>query len=212
MKDNAEEIPTEVFDWIQFYTFEELNKSQQEKVLLYFSEEEYRTFGRWQEEIKNEAGRFESTNKERIAARLGRVFDEKHNTKSRWMYQPVTFWKAAAVFIFFTTVFAFSYILKKPTGLTTNTREVVDTVYVKKEVTAGPEKIHDTVVIYKTRENKSNHQRRDPIVTGEDVIRLENDDDLDILPVSAFENEMNGPKNNSRKDDSITKNYKSIAL
>jgi hypothetical protein len=122
------------------------------------------------------------------------------------------FWKAAAIFVFFTTAWAFAYVLKKPVGTITNTLELVDTVYVKKEAMTGPEKIHDTVFIYKTKEDKPGKQTSDSVMMAKEVMPLENTDELDVLPVSEFGNEMNGPKNNSRKDDSLSKNYKLIAL
>jgi hypothetical protein len=215
MKNNMEEIPSEIFDWMQAHTFEELDKTQQDIILPYFSKEEYNEFYTIHREAK--ITETLSPGKERVAKILGRHFDEKHNAGNvhkGLLNRQIVFWKAAAVFVFFITIISYAYIMKKPGEVISKWSALTDTIYVTKEVQSSPEKIHDTVYIYKTTEEKSINRKKENHydITDGKMVQGEENEDIEVLPVSELENELNGPKKNSRKDDSLSKAYSIITL
>ncbi|MCE3228883.1 MAG: hypothetical protein K0S32_3434 [Bacteroidetes bacterium] len=216
MKNNPEEIPSEVFDWMQQNSFETLNNVQQDIVLRHFSKEEYNEFYFIRNEVKQNETLPWSDNKERVAIDLLDRFDEKHNVKDlrkNILNSQVVFWKAAAVFVFFLTALSYAYVMKKPGEMISKSTILTDTVYVTKEMKSSPEKIHDTVYIYKTAKEKRSKAQKEynrGVVSGS--IIDEEYDEMEVLPVSELENELNGHKNNSSKDDSLTKNYSLITL
>lgn len=210
MKNNIENIPNEVFDHLQKHSFGQLNKQQQEEVLKYITSEEYDEMHLAFAGISSATESILFEGKQKVKDNLLQAFDQKHTAGSSqsFLKRPVVFWKAAAAFIVFTSVFALAYVMKGSTGQSKNIFSVTDTVYVTKEVASTPEKVYDTVYIYKeVKPAKQNADIKETITNSKVTSPVGNMNDLDIITIKEFENSINTTRGNSLKDDSLIRKF-----
>lgn len=210
MKNIPEEIPSIVFDLIERFDFSMLSDEQKVNVLKYISEEEYAEFRHTIKAIQNNA------KKESAKRLLLENYDQHYNKKTakvRTLLYRNLLRIAAAVFFFFAGWSGYHFIRL---GKTTNSEllSTIDTVFVTKEIAALPEKIYDTVYIEKDclEENKSNITNI--YKTSSDLPResFSIDQQAGVISIKELENNINMPRRNSLKDDTLAKKFGFVTL
>ena len=212
MKNIPEEIPSIVFDLIERFDFSMLSAEQKETILKYISEEEYVEFRHAIKAIQNNAEKNMSTKHF-----LLQNYDQYYNKETAKVRALPVYRNllrvAAAVFFFFSGWSGYHFIRL---GKTTNNEllSTIDTVFVTKEIAALPEKIYDTIYIEKDRigENKSN--TTNIYKTSSDLPResFSIDQQAGVVSIKELENNINMPRRNSLKDDTLAKKFGFVTL
>lgn len=210
MNIDFEKMPAVVFDWLEKFSFEELNHFQQKEVLAYFSAEEYDEIYATVKDLRSTTRPEVETRSSRKETILGHFDQHQSLKKGRGETRRVLVWQAAAVFLMMLSGWLFYQVfdLNKDPGM--QQVAVKDTVYVEKEIRAEAEIIHDTVYRYKERQSTSSAVQEES-----DEIERENPEtigELDITPLIELENIGNNAKGNSMKDDSLLRKFGFVSM
>jgi hypothetical protein len=223
MKNNMENVPNEIFDWINSISFDDLHEDRKKKVLKHFTKEEYHELFESNKNIQNALHqRKHHSGKENLL----RLFDEKHPAKKGFLvWKNEVLWKAASVLLLLSTLWFSLRNLKEKT--ITDTRIVVkyDTVYVEKESIATKSKEDSATVEKIARRSPQMQAAKKHTVnkitqanstanTAEVAYTVtpKPDRDFQILSLSSMNNISNATKRNSMHDDSLEKNFKFVSL
>lgn len=223
MKNNFENIPGEIFDWMSAIPFEALNAEQKRSVLQYFTREEYHELYESNVNIKHALHvnkRFD-THK----ADLMKLYDEKYQAQhSSFKLNTSILWKAASVFFLVSTLwFALKerkvYFPPDPVAIVKK-----DTVFIEREPVAVSRKI-DTIYLQKTierfvakKQKRSLPENRETVISETRIpekvyaVLPPAENDFQILPVGSINNISNAIKKNSMYDDSLEKNFKFVSM
>ncbi|MEZ4805288.1 MAG: hypothetical protein R2852_07350 [Bacteroidia bacterium] len=199
-------IPEEIFDYLEDYTFDELNLQQKELVLKAMTAEEYMELFSVISELKIKKQSDGHAIKESNIASLMQAFESKHTTASKSkkvVY--MQWWNIAAVLVLGSLLAVFLNTFNKKTletGLTL--KPDIDTIYVTKLI-ASESPIADTVFVevpvykksksrYKKVEMASTDETRGIFPPSEHVVSLDEINDL-----------ANIQKGNSLKEESLLK-------
>src|SRR5690348_6576448 len=118
MKNNMEQIPDYLFDWMEKAPFSSLANNQQAEVLKYFSKEEYESLHSTAVNVKNISSQSIASKgrKRELMEEFDRVY-KKSSESNYFFMQPVALWKAAVFLILVGSGWLYSLILfKKDAG------------------------------------------------------------------------------------------------
>ncbi|HYG15227.1 MAG TPA: hypothetical protein VEC12_05690 [Bacteroidia bacterium] len=213
MKNNIENTPDYIFDWLQQFSFAQLESAMQKEVLLYFELEEYNDLHQGFMAIKTVSKR--GTARERGKQELLSRFDNKYSKKQpifNLLTMRVSLWKAASVLLVITGGLLFlkvnggqasqgSFTVKTDTvyvtrGVSLNPVEILDTVYIVREESTKPTKAAGAV-------KKAASETREYIPVPTDV---------QVLSVDEINGISNQTKGNSIKDDTLVKKFSFVNL
>jgi len=213
MNINFEKLPNVVFNWVEEFTFAELNDSQKKEVLTYFSEDEFDQMHQACMDLKSVATIDHADVFTQKKNALLHHFDEHHSLKRRSSFFPgaMVVWQAAAILLLLLSGWLFYQVFGLQKNATIQQIAVTDTVYVDRQVASVPEIIHDT--IYRYKENKGDPGKNDP--SSEDMIEpedIESIGEMEIHSIRELENLNNSPKGNSMKDDSLLRKFTFVSM
>ena len=212
MNKNTENMPTEIFDWLQTSDFKSLVKDQQKQVLLYFSEEEFNAMHLAADALKMVNSQNNSRGEGLSKAALLERFDKQH-TKIVYFYkQPVFYWQAAAMFLLLLSGWLFYRTYDIKTSLSDRAVASTDTIYVNRDVKSEPEIIHDTVYRYKMIK-EARKQREELHVSNSSESTQDNHlNYIQAIDLKEIHNAANSIRRNSMKDDSLLKKYGYVTM
>jgi hypothetical protein len=217
MKNNIEQLPVEIIDWIQSTNFEELDVTIQTTILKYIEKEEYENMR--ESFLLIQSNNNHINNHERIKSNLMNAFDDAYPTRKKTNEFSVL-WKAASVLLFFSTLW-FAYKQQSVEQTVASIKQnIIDTIYVEK-VVQQEKIIIDTLwrnvkkesskkLLAKTIPSVSNNKENG----SKQVVELakNEENDFDILTIDQANTLPNKTKRNSMKDDSLEMNYKFVSL
>jgi len=227
MKTNPEHIPNEVFDWIQSSTFEALLPTQQAIVMDYFSKQEYNEMHDACLLLASN-----STHKPAIHSRkeiLMDQFDLHHATNQETTLSSSTiFWKVAAILLFVTSICLSYYQLTHTHIEQTNTLVQHDTIYIDRSIPSPEKSVQmpengqpkNSMLSANNTKHKMHlpkkyqsmsHPKSEP--SQEDVASSFNTNtDIRTVSIQQINSISNIIKRNSRRHDTLEKNFRFVSL
>lgn len=226
MKSNPELLPTIFFDWIQQYTFNELNAEQQKHVLQYMTCEEYSEFAESSQQLNASRAHRKSDIKNKLMHRYDQHYS---NRDTSLILSRQLVWKAASVILFITTCW---FALKQFNAEKSLPTMIVqhDTIYLDKNIVAIPtnhipdstSQMHKTsppsesqIPSKRVQSNKvlvhstTNHIPKKIIPS---YAESNSEQELHTISINEINNKPNAHKRNSMKDDSLEKNFRFVSL
>lgn len=212
MNTDFENIPSELFDWLQRLSFEELDARQQQRVLACFSKEEYDSMHAAAMVLHEVSGGRRPERTPSRKALLAR-FDAQHAEAKVLTLFPskVLLWQAAsAILLILSGGLFYRMIDLKKNGIVQHLA-TADTVYVDREVRAQPSVIYDTIYLYRQAEARNRQERQ----ADDDTVSVINvpsalTNDIYVLPLEDVD--MEKPRGNSMKDDSILQRFGTVSM
>lgn len=207
---HKENIPTEIFDWINTLPFEALTIEQQQQVLLYFTKEEYTDMVHALLMVQQTTSTTASS-KQRIKADLFKRMEQKYPSyhKPIGLNKRIPLWQAAAVVLMLTGLIYVGYS-NRLQQMATALHGQRDTVYLERLVKADVVKITDT--IYTTnRVQKTAKSTASKATVHQETVVLEQQD-ISIQSIKNIDAPANRTKRNSILDDSLVRNYRFTTL
>ncbi len=227
MKTNPEHIPNEVFDWIQSSTFDALLTEQQAIVMTYLTKQEY-------DEMHDAYVLLASSNKHKPAIHSRKEvlldqFDLHHGSNQETALSSSTiFWKVAAILLFVTSICLSYYQLTHTHIEQANTLVQHDTIYIER-TNPSPEK---SVALPENGQQKNGmlstnntmHKQHLPKkyqstpfqkreASPEDVASTFNaSTDIRTVSIQQINSISNIIKRNSRRHDTLEKNFRFVSL
>lgn len=199
-------IPEEIFELFEKYSFESLSKDQQNKVLQTFSKEEYNLLFYTNSNVKSALST--SSSKEKLL----REFDLKHGTKKSTFFLQRNVWKYAASFILGGLLVMPFFLLKKHPEALLSVSNLKDTVYLVKDRVRDTLRIYDTVMLsgyeeakFKTSIAPSLKETNTQAVQNGTYVKSNELPGLHIMSIDELEGNKNKQKKNSIKDDTLMK-------
>ena len=213
MKNSNEEIPQFILDIIGKKNFESLNQEEQNKVLQFFSKEEYNLINRSLSVI-NKQVISKNENRETIRQNLIDKFEQKHEKKANFFVLLGMAWKAAAILVLIGTGWFSHYLLNPKQELTASQIKEIDTVYLTQQIEMPPIRTVDTIFI--ERENQDNNgstKSSISMATNTEINGAGNGyNDTKVISIKEENNKANRTKGNSIKDDSLRMKYNTVSL
>jgi hypothetical protein len=161
MKNNIEQIPNEIFDWIELYSFQELAQSQQQQVLQHLSIEEYNQMHQTAFQLSNMHWQVQNNNKQELL----NLLDFKTKSKNK----PTTnIWRAASAILLICTSFLFYKNFSNTNQGNQFVKSIHDTIFINKNIATISKPIHDTIEIIK---NSIALQKPNPIITRKKIAK-----------------------------------------
>jgi hypothetical protein len=215
MNTNPEQIPNEIFDWLQSKSYDQLNKNQQQKLAPFFTEQEYTAMHQiafQSKAVNNENISRKASIKENLLLKLDQQQSKPKNSLLLVKWQA---WKVAASFLFIMGI-AFLF-LKNSIRFEPNSNNLItkiDTVFIEKLVEKEPLKIYDTVYLTQNfrKENKGNRRSQNLDLNLYSRNQIAHQTDLNIQSIEDIESLPNKNRGNSIKDDTLLKQYGFVSL
>lgn len=199
MKTTPKDLPAEWFDWLEACDFDQLSEAQQKIVLAVCEPEEYQELRQTYQLLQTDA----LLQTERMETATGE--------KPRWSLHVLRFWQAACVVLCCSTLY-FAY---RPAQQTTTevARIVHDTIYQTVQAPALPDTPEQSV----KPEHKRlvQHKIHKPIVQQHTLPPAEKQTtsgEVYVVEVHTLDDRRNQPKRNSRKNDSLERNFRFVRL
>lgn len=214
MNKNFDNIPAEVFDWMQNCSFNKLDAQQQDIVKHYFSIEEYDDLHLATIGISNSLMVAESADDE-IKSNLMARFNKHHHPKQKSikLQKPLIYWQAAAMLLLILSIWLFNKNFGLQNLKNASQLLLTDTVYVDRLVSQAPVVLHDTVYRYKYIKTETNHQDEVNDVHNLPLTQPEhNYENIPAMRIKELGNATNITKGNSMKDDSLLKKYNFVSM
>jgi hypothetical protein len=218
MKSDSENIPVQLFDWLEKYNFTSLDSVQQAEVLAWFSADDYAELR--QSILAIRSVKQKESGSSRVARKqdLLNRFDERHKKPAAAMLflsRPIALWKVAAVLLLFSSGWMTHHFLKVKTPVPAAGIAAIDTIYVTREVMPALEKIYDTVYIRQqpvpSPLPKIQYNRKMEPVRETSQARMM-PQDMNVLSIKELDSTPNRQKSNSIKDDSLLKKYPFVSI
>lgn len=211
MKNNIENIPSEVFDWLSTKSFDQLNSQQKQIVLQYFTIDEYDELGNSTKEINTF---MKPTQKHRQDSKelLMNKFDEVYSQPKQRFLVPRLLRYAAIVILSIGLGYQLRFWMQP---LTTNQvvfQPVVDTVYLNNSVESTSASFledKDSVPRKVAASNGSRIKRNDAYTP---VSKKQLSLNFNVVSVQDAKNKANIPKGNSCKSDSLRRKFGYVSL
>ncbi len=218
MENSAEKIPVHVYDWIQQYSFEELDISKQQEVLQYMNREVYAEMHDACNDIMDVAKGSRVPNNHARKQILLDHFDKRYPPKKIISFNasPLTLWKAAAVLLLCLSS-GLAYSLLSPKRLNDLSLASRDTVYVTRQVASAPKTLHDTVYLEGKAQPDGSKQKQGRASAIEAIVQRSAHAnvpamDVNILSVKEMGATPNQTRHNSMRDDTIAGKYAFVSL
>lgn len=227
MENNHQNIPEEIFSWLQARPFEALDSKEKERVTTFFSAEDYDEMHQTAKRIKNSS--YPAGNrKEEILDQLLNRFDQIHPPSSKEakvipIIDSLVIWKVASVALLICSGWLGVLLMQSNEGKAPAPSLVAlrDTIYQIREVATEPIHLLDTVYLPIYLEKKGNGKSEVPDYEDRkksEMISFSNQQvfvgwqSQGVLPFEAINSEANEPKKNSMKDDSLNRQFTFVTL
>lgn len=210
MKNDPQGIPSELFDWMEAYSFGQLDPNQRKRVLEHFGEEEYESMHLAAGALSKAARVLPPRGREKIKEELLTAFDRRPATNSpaRWMKIQFGLGKVAALVVLFSIALTAQYIHFRNVRSEITGTVRMDTLIVQAEA-PQPILIRDTVVL--RGENPSVEKTTRP-VAGRVTLPVAETQDLYITGTDELDRPLNKPKRNSLEQDSLIGKYGFVTM
>lgn len=211
MKNNIENIPSEVFDWLSSLSFEQLNSQQKHEVLLFFTMEEYNELANSMQEI-NSVVRTSAKNNLQSKERLMNKFDEVYPKQNRWFIFPGILRYAAIIILSLGLGYQLRFWMQPANTNQVVYQPIVDTVYINNDIetaSAVTLKENDFVATEVTAGNDSQVKRK---YLGTPVSKNKMNLNFNVVSVQDAKNKANIPKGNNCKSDSLRRKFGFVSL
>lgn len=224
MNYNIEEIPVEIFEWMNDTHFYALNSDQQKQVLRFFTPGAYDELVDAHKMCKDTSLQLQARKQKKEA--MMQLFEQQYSSKHRMIISVNTLWKAACILLLLATCwFAFDPLnnhqhqspliatMKHDTLYRIQEKEIpvikYDTIYVVKNAnrSGSPSVNHK---LQKT--NDASKERITPVNEPMVASIQATGTDLQVMPISSLNNISNAFKRNSMLDDSLEKNFNFVRL
>lgn len=216
---NHKSLPDFIYDYLGKYTFEELNESQKNELKSFVTEEEYSELHAEYHLIKKAISpppiMYNQAHKKIILA----AYDEKQRSRFKPGILQINFQvigKIAAMLIMFGSGWILHGVFNNSSSELSAVKNLIDTVFVENNLSEHMYSKPDTVIkeIVKIERYKTNPDNSllTQSTTNTRVDELYPNQDLQILSLSDLENNLNLPKGNSYKDDTLARLYKLTSL
>ncbi len=210
MNKPEENIPTEIFDWINNYSFHNLSAAQQSQVIIWFSPDTYNQI--------HLAAKQASYNQEwqarkaAIKDQLLYQFEAKNKSKV-WYKKTIPWWQAAAAILVIAGIFT-TQLLKQQTAVKENLLAFTDTIYLEKLVASEPIYIYDTVYQKETKNVNQSPvgQQKQTEKAMENFKNTALPNQVLVQSIHTLESTSNQIKGNSLKDDTLLLTYGFVKL
>ncbi|MCF8254814.1 MAG: hypothetical protein K9I36_11205 [Bacteroidia bacterium] len=215
MNPSPEQIPNEIFDWLQTKSYDQLNQNQQQELASFFTEQEYTLMHQialQSKVLSNENVSRKARIKENLLLKLDQQQSKRKTPLILVKWQA---WKVAASFILILGITVF--LLKNSFRFEPNTNNLItkiDTVFIEKLVEVEPVKIYDTVYLTQNfrKENKGNRKVQNIEMKMDNRNQASTQTDLNIQSIEDIESLPNKSRSNSIKDDTLLKQYGFVSL
>lgn len=208
MKTEPENIPSEVFDWMQTTPYHRLSGEQQSMVLQHLSES---TYSEWHAVITTlQTQRVSGIRKKALKSQLLQEFDRHYPPASKKVFfaiSPGWYRMAAAVLL----AVCLGLLARIHFGDQPKSPALAlhDTVYMTREIAAAPIRIYDTVYIPLKKQSVNRTLYANPA----DAQPIpQNTPPIEVVGMADMDELHNRPKNNSMKDDTLLRTYSYVAL
>ncbi len=192
-----ENIPAPIFDLIEQRSFDTLSAADQELVLQYMTQSEYKSMYKTAQLLKQEAPALSSVNRAQKDKLMQQFVSRKQPIRPLWN-TPIQVWKAAAIFLLLGAGWLVHWQTYQRKHIEYVTQ--LDTVYLE-----VPVKIYDTVY-YKEEGNVSfaSHQKRNIPSEKSSVGQTRTHRKEDLVEPAR--------RGTSAKDDSLIQSFKFATL
>jgi hypothetical protein len=215
MKDNSENIPSAIFDWLEQRSFDDLSVAEKNTVLLHFTEDTYRELHLVASGVRV-AWKPENTSA-KIPAKQQLLdrFDSLHGNKnvSPGIWRSPVIWRAAVIFLLGISG-ALAYVLLAQRQYVQPGLAVVrDTVFIDKGMATAAH-IYDTIYLenpVKVSPGIPGVARRMPPKQVTAPSSIDNEA-LSVLSIRELKAKPNAQKKNSMKHDSSARKYHFVTL
>ncbi len=211
MKNNIENIPSEVFDWLSSKSFDQLDSQQKLVVLQYITLEEYQELAHTTYEI-NKLMHPTQNNRIQSRERIMRTFDEVYS-KPRQRFISSSFLRYAAIVILSIGLgYQLRFWLQPSTSNQVVFQPVVDTVYVHKESEAFNSTLpeYKDSIFSKVNSNTGSGVKRK--YANKFVSEKKMNLNFNVVSVQEAKNMANIPKGNNCKSDSLRRKFVYVSL
>lgn len=210
MNNSEENIPNEIFDWINTFSYQELNPKQQMFVSHWFSPNTYNLIHQVAKHASEENTRL--SRKSSIKHHLLNKFELKYQSIS-WHQKAIPWWQPATIIILLLAIISSLLVKQKPTN-NRNLLALTDTIYIEKQMESAPIYIHDTVYLNEKKTMK---------LEGKTTVLSEYKEHktyknttipnhILVQGIDALESTSNQIKGNSLKDDTLLNTYGFVRL
>ncbi len=224
MKTNIENLPNEIFDWIELGAFKNLSRTQKNLVLEYMSQKEYDEMHEGFQQVHIQGASKTEINITKHHAHIMQAWDQQYEQKStQFQITTVWLWKAAAI------LFAISTLLLGYKNYSNQIQSHVlvkhDTLFIEKAMQAPLQLAYDTMAKLlpsKAQNNtiaaqvplRNTYKRTHKLVSNmlEKKQTASNAPELHIVNLSTINRIENQTRHTSKKDDSLEKNFKFASL
>lgn len=217
MNIDFEKLPSHFFDRIEHKSFEELNTSEQQEVLLIMDSGEYNEFHQAAKGMARVSADSKQIwylpRKELLLSEFDRIYP----VKTKWMLgnSGSLLWQAAAVMFFILASWFFYGWMTASIAPPEAKLALVDTVYIQKPEKATTQIVNDTVFVDRYVSGNTT-QRTTPITTahssGSPQYTISENESVYVIPVSEINADHNSNKGNSMQFDTLFRKFVVVSL
>lgn len=211
MKNNIENIPSEVFDWLSSLSFEQLNSQRKHEVLQFFTMEEYNELANSLQEI-NSVVRTSAKNNLQSKERLMNKFDEVYPKQNRRFIVPGILRYAAIIIVSLGLGYQLRFWMQPANTNQVVYQPIIDTVYINNDIetaSAVTLKENDFVAAEVNAGNGSQVKRK---YLSTPVSKNKMNLNFNVVSVQDAKNKANIPKGNNCKSDSLRRKFGFVSL
>ena len=216
---NHESIPDFIYECLGKYTFDELNERQKKEVQNFLTREEYSELHTEYQFIQKAISPPPLTRKHDRKEIILAAFDEKHGSRFKPGILLINFQvigKIAAMLILFGSGWFLHGVFNNSSPQLSAVKNLIDTVFVENNLSEHALSKPDTVFKEIVKIERYQVNPNAGLLTKQASNTLADDyypnQDLQILSLSDLENNLNLPKGNSYKDDTLARLYKLTSL
>jgi hypothetical protein len=213
MNNQEENIPIEIFDWINTFSFEELEAKQQAQVIIWFTPDTYNQIHL----AAKQASLFQASLSRKAAIKEHLSYQFELNNKNKpWLNKTIPWWQAAAA-ILIVSAFFIHLLIQQKTPKNNPLLSLTDSTYLKKQMASKPIEpiiIYDTVYLQETKQLIYSQLKKQKLFKKESERATNAALPIQVLVQSmeTLESTYNQIKGNSLKDDTLLHTYGFVRL
>jgi len=214
MNSNPENIPNQIFDWINSLSFQDLTEEKQRLVLLHFTEDEYSDMHLVASGIRSSISTQKLDRKELLMIH----FDCVQKSRQKFSLSPYGWKIAAGLLLLLCSGLLYNQFNLNPEK-PIEASVIRDTILLMKNVASDPIRITDTIFIVKNSKPKSSKSTNPKSLQL--AINSKHDPEFEFsitrvrqlgVKLETLNRLSNKPKGNTMKDDSLLRKYSFVTL
>lgn len=209
MKNNIENIPSEVFDWLSSKSFEQLDANQKQLVLQFFSIEEYHELANSMNELKSVIKPVANNS---VASKevLMNKFDEVYSQQTNRFKLPYILRYAAIFIVSLGLGYQLHFWMQPASTNQVVFQPIIDTVYINNDnVPISASSLEDREPFTSEMRIAKNTQTKRKVVTTP-VMKMNLN--FNVVSIQDAQNKANIPKGNNCKSDSLRRKFGYVSL